>query len=218
LTGGTGKPFPDSDGRSKKPVLWLATSVSGFAPVLRTQVRALVLKFQAMATSCRKHFTINSEYFMKNVFCFEGFSTAILATALSGGLTAYGVNTPKVGPPATLWLRLSDGRTLRVGVNMHDLADWEEIGTLTFEIVEPKDAPELIDLAASWLDVQDVHKLVYLSEECEAESGFSLSTTCGETLTVLPGADVYTLAIEAPFYLKPFNPENDVPVYARKKM
>lgn len=155
---------------------------------------------------------------MKNLFYFEGLSTSVIAAGLRSGLAAFGTNVPTVGPPATLWLRLGNGHTFRVGVEMHDLADWEEVGTLTFEIVDSKDVPELIDLAASWLDVQDVRKLVYVSEECEAESGFSLTTARGETLTVLPGADVYTLAIEAPFYSKLFNPENDLPVYDCKKL
>lgn len=101
---------------------------------------------------------------------------------------------------------------------MHDLADWEEVGTLTFEIVSPADAPEMVPLPEPWLHVQDVQKLVFVSEECDAESGFSLSTMGGETLTVLPAADVYTLAIQASFYSQPFNPENDLLVYLRKEL
>jgi hypothetical protein len=155
---------------------------------------------------------------MKNELSFDMVFAPSLSAGLRSGLTAYATNVSKVGPPATLWLRLADGRTLRVAVEMHDLADWEEIGTLSFEFVDAEDAPELINLDPSWLAVRDVQKLVYSSDECEAESGFSLQTTSGETLTVLPGADVYTLAIEAPFYPRPFSPENDVDVYLRKEL
>lgn len=80
-------------------------------------------------------------------------SVPSLAAGLCSGLTAYAVNDPRVGPPATLWLQLGDGRPLRVGVDMHDLGDWEEIGTLTFELANAEDVPELISFPSPWLDV-----------------------------------------------------------------
>lgn len=153
---------------------------------------------------------------MKNVLCFGVASVPSVAAGLHSGLSAYAVNVPKVGPPATLWLRFGNGRTLRVGVDMHDLGDWEEIGTLTFELANAEDMPELVSLPSSWLDVREVQKLVYNSDDCEAECGFSLCTSGGDRLTVVPGADVYTLAIEAPFLSLPFTPENDLTAYLRK--
>ena len=81
-----------------------------------------------------------------------------------------------------------------------------------------KDAPEMVSLSAHWSDVREVQKLVYISDECEAESGFSLRTTSGDLLTVVPGADAYTLAIEASFYQKSFTPENDLVAYVRKEL
>lgn len=153
---------------------------------------------------------------MKKVLCFGVASVPSLATGLCSGLSAYAVNVPRVGPPATLWLRLGDGRTLRVGVDMHDLGDWEEIGTLTFELANSEDVPELVSLPSSWLAVREVQKLVYNSDDCEAECGFALCTSSGDELTVVPGADVYTLAIEAPFLSLPFTPENDLTAYLRK--
>lgn len=153
---------------------------------------------------------------MKNVLCFDVAAAPALAAGLSSGLSAYATNAPKVGPPATLWLRLCDGRTLRVGVDMHDLSGWEEIGTLTFEVVSADDSPEMVSLPASWSEVREVQKLVYNSDECEAECGFTLCTSSGDQLTVVPGADVYTLAIQAPFHPQPFTPENELNAYHRK--
>ena len=153
---------------------------------------------------------------MKSVLCFDVASAPALAAALSSGLRAYATNVPKVGPPATLWLRLCDGRTLRVGVDMHNLSGWEEIGTLTFEVVSAHDSPEMVSLPASWTEVREIQKLVYDSDECEAECGFILYTSGGDQLAVLPGADPYTLAIQAPFHLLPFTPENDLNAYHRK--
>lgn len=153
---------------------------------------------------------------MKNVLCFDVASAPALAAGLRSGLSAYATNVPKVGPPSTLWLRLCDGRTLRVGVDMHDLSGWEEIGTLTFEVVSSDDVPEMVSLPASWSEVREVQKLVYNSDECEAECGFALFTSSGDHLAVVPGADVYTLAIQAPFHALPFTPENDLTAYIRK--
>jgi hypothetical protein len=155
---------------------------------------------------------------MATMLNFDVVGVPSIAEALRCGVTGYATNESVIGPPATLWLRLGNGQLLRVGVEMHDLLGWEEIGTLTFEIVGSQGVPEMVDVPVAWLDVQAVQKLVYVSEECEAESGLTLRTTNGETLTILPGAEVYTLAIEAPFYPKPFNPENDLSVYVRKDL
>ncbi|MBR7784053.1 hypothetical protein [Undibacterium luofuense] len=160
--------------------------------------------------------TLLNENSRKAVLCLGVASVPSLAAGLSSGLTAYSVNVPGVGSPATLWLRLGDGRTLRVGVDMHDLGAWEEIGTLTFELANAEGVPELISLPSSWLDVREVQKLVYTSDDYEAECGFSMRTGSGDQLTIVPGADVYTLAIEAPFLSLPFTPENDLSAYLRK--
>ncbi len=153
---------------------------------------------------------------MRNVWCFDVARAPALAAGLSSGLSAYATNVPKLGPPATLWLRLCDGRTLRVGVAMHDLGGWEEVGTLTFEVVSADDAPEMVSLPGSWSVVREIKKLVYNSDECVAECGFTLCTSGGDQLAVVPGADVYTLAIQAPFYPLPFTPESDLNAYLRK--
>ncbi|MCY0913330.1 hypothetical protein [Massilia antarctica] len=153
---------------------------------------------------------------MKNILCFDVALAPSLAAGLCSGLSAYATNVPKVGPPSTLWLQLCDGRTVRVDVEMHDLSGWEEIGTLTFNVVSADDVPEMASLPASWSDVREVQKLVYNSNECVAECGFVLCTSSGDQLAVVPGADVYTLAIKAPFHSFPFTPENDLTAYVRK--
>lgn len=169
-----------------------------------------------MEASYLKRFTINSRNVMKSVLNFDVTSAPSLADGLRSGLSAYSMNVPKVGPPTTLWLRLCDGRTLRVGVEMHDLSNWEEIGTLTFEVVNTNDVPQMVSLPETWSGMQEVQKLVYDSGECKAECGISLFTRNGDQLVVVPGADVYTLAIKAPFHSLPFTPENDLAAYVRK--
>lgn len=154
---------------------------------------------------------------MKKVLKFEVASAPSLFTGLLSGLLAYATDAPKVGPSTTLWLQLRDGRMLRVRSDMHDLSGWEEIGTLTFELVREGEGTEMTGLPESWSAVRTIEKLVYDSEECEAECGFALHTMSGDVLLVLPGADVYTLAIKAPFFLQPFFPENDLEAYIRKE-
>ena len=153
---------------------------------------------------------------MKRILSFDVASAPALAVGLCSGLSAYATDVPNVGTPSTLWLRLCDGRTLRVSVDMHDLSGLEEIGTLSFEVVSADDVPEMVNLPGSWADVREVQKLVYSSDECEAECGFALCTSSGDQLTVVPGADVYALAIEAPFRQRPFAPENDLAAYSRE--
>ncbi|NHZ42967.1 hypothetical protein [Massilia aquatica] len=82
---------------------------------------------------------------------------------------------------------------------MHDLSDWEEIGTLTFEVVSAADTPEMVALPVVWSDIRLIHKLMHVSDEYLAESGFALTAMNGELLTVLPAADICTLAIRRPF-------------------
>lgn len=76
--------------------------------------------------------------------------------------------------------------------------------------------PEMVSLPAPWSEVREVQKLVDNSDEYEAECGFALCTSSGDQLAVVPGADVYTLAIQAPFHPLPFTPENDLTAYLRK--
>ncbi|NHZ32465.1 hypothetical protein [Massilia rubra] len=158
---------------------------------------------------------INDSNSLNELLVFDVSSAPSLSTGLRSGLTAYAVNIPQVGPPSSLWLRLCDGRTLRVGVEMHDLMDWEEIGTLTFEIVKVADTPAMACLPAAWSNVLQIDKLVHVSDECQAESGFCLTATNGEPLMVLPAADICTLAIQAPLYYNSFNPENGLADYVR---
>jgi hypothetical protein len=153
---------------------------------------------------------------VKKTLFFDVTSAPSLSAGLHSGLSGYAVELPKVGPPRAMWLRLCDGRTLWVGVDMHDLSGWEEIGTLIFEVVSAEDAPKMVNLPATWSDVREVQTLVYKSHECQAECGFVLSTSSGEQLVVVPGADVYSLAIKAPFHQLPFRPENALTAYSRE--
>jgi hypothetical protein len=173
-----------------------------------------------MVENFPKHSTINFlGYFVKKKLQFHFPSETSLSTVLHNGFISYSVDVPKFGMPTTLWLGLSDGRVLRVRAEMHDLSGWDEIGTLTFDVTSTKDKnePKMIALAASWSKVSEVEKLIYKSDECVAESGFTMRTATGESLTVLPGANVYTLAIDSPFLPLLFEPENDFKVYHREK-
>jgi hypothetical protein len=152
---------------------------------------------------------------MKQMFSFDIASAPSLESGLRGGLTGYATDSPHTGP-TKLWLSLCDGRTLRIGVHMHDIGNWDEIGTLYFAIVDVTDAPPLAQLPSSWAHVLAPQKLVYDSDECEAECGLLLTTESGDQLAVVPGAFVYTLAIKAPFAQLPFSPETDLSDYERR--
>lgn len=181
---------------------------------------ALVLKYQVMVVNSPKHSTINFlGYFVKKNLRFHFASETSLSTILHNGFISYSVDVPKFGMPTTLELGLSDGRVLRVRAEMHDLSGWNEIGTLTFEVESIKDEnePKMITLPVAWSKVSKVEKLIYKSDECIAESGFTICTASGESFTVLPGANVYTLAIDAPFLSIPFEPENDFKFYLRER-
>jgi hypothetical protein len=99
---------------------------------------------------------------------------------------------------------------------MHDIGNWDEIGTLYFAFVDSTDAPPLVHLPSSWAHLLEPLKLVYDSDECEAECGLLLATESGDQLAVVPGAFVYTLAIKAPFAQLPFSPETDLSDYVRR--
>lgn len=180
---------------------------------LKFQVTARALKYLVAATSCLKRSTINSEVIVRKVLRFNWATAPSLAAGLRSGLIGYATNITKTELPATLWLRTCDGQTFRIGVEMHDQSDWEEIGTLKFQGGNLMDFPEMVNLPASWSKVNDVQKLVLKSDEYEAECGFLLFASDGEKLVVLPGADIYTLAIKAPFYSGLFKPESDLAAY-----
>lgn len=152
---------------------------------------------------------------MKNVLRFDVTKAPQCIAGLFSGLTAYATDLPKVGPPTTLWLQLCSGEILMIRAEMHDLSGWDEIGTLVFELVSAETCPKMHALHESWLEVKTVEKLVYQSDDCLAECGFSVITKSGDTLTVVPGAEVYTLAIAAPFHSQLFMPENSLETYLR---
>jgi hypothetical protein len=153
---------------------------------------------------------------MKKILLFDGISSSLLFSSLRNGLSAYATNATNNLPPSTLWLRLCGGDILRIGVEMHDLSGWEEIGTLAADFVDEESAPEMIVLPVSWSCVREIQKIVYNSDECEAECGFSLCSNSGDEFIVVPEANVCMLAIKAPFYQRPFKPEHDLTAYIRK--
>lgn len=171
-----------------------------------------------MARNCLKRCIINAEEIMKEIFRFETPNLSSLPTLLGRGIRAYATDEKGARSVTTLWLLLNDGACLRIRSKMHDLSGWDEIGTLVFEVVEVTEAPQFVDLPTSWMQVISIEALIFDSDECTAECGIMLHNTLGEILTVLPGADVYTLAIQAPFCSLAFSPENDIPRYFRRKM
>jgi hypothetical protein len=154
---------------------------------------------------------------VKKILSFDMASAPSLSAGLQSGLSGYVIDyVPGIQSPTALWLRLCDGRTIRVEVDMHDLSGWDEIGTLVFEVVSAHDAPGMVNLPVTWSYVREVQKLVFNLDECEAECGFILCTTSGEQLVVVSGADPYSLAVRAPFHQTPFEPENNLTAYTRK--
>ena len=150
---------------------------------------------------------------MKITFCFEPPNSLSMLALCKSGVRAYATDGKESKSVTTLWLQLNDGARLRIRSNMHDVSGWDEIGTLAFQAVEANEIPQSEDLPSSWMQIILIEALVFDSDECMAECGIMVHNVLGETLTVLPGSDVHTLAIQAPFFAGTFSPENDVSRY-----
>jgi hypothetical protein len=134
------------------------------------------------------------------------------------GIRAYATNAEFTGGMINvIWCFLCDGSVLRIQSRMNDLAEWEEVGTLVFRLVGvgEKIAPP-VDLSNPWQNISCVEMLVVDEPEFSAESGLVLRNCAGDEFTIVCGADVCAVQIQAPFYSGGFLPEYDVETYVRR--
>ncbi len=153
---------------------------------------------------------------MKKIFNFELNGIASLANLILTGLKGYATDTAQLGGTTTFWCLLGNGDVLRIYSKMTDIRDWEEVGTLAFRITtKDENLPEMIALPASWDCITSVEKLELNETDFSASSGLAIQNSEGEELTVVCGANVYSIQIRAPFFAHEFKPEYEITKYKR---
>ena len=150
---------------------------------------------------------------MKDVFLFVLVGFNSLFKTLKVGLVGYSSDFKLIGGTTIVKLFLTNGRILKIYSEMHDLGNWNEIGSLIFEEVEGESHSKMIPLGRGWKDIASAEKLVFAREGFMAESGILLRSQAGEELLIVASANVDTLAFRAPRSLDAFLPENDLSSY-----
>jgi hypothetical protein len=148
-------------------------------------------------------------------FMWEGqgeLHTALYRPIQRAGLTLL------VGRPSVLFLWHPDGTCLRIANQMHDLADWLEVGSLVFGDVGPTAPAEReVEIGADPLHVE---KLILVEDNTRIESGIAIQLTATRELIVLPGEYPYSLAVQGLWGDRSavFEPEYPVSRYQREQI
>lgn len=155
---------------------------------------------------------------MKSQLCFDLNGLDSLRAILTTGIRAYATNAAFTGGMINvIWCFLCDGSVLRIQSKMNDLSGWEEVGTLVFRLAsEDEQIAKPIELPDSWRSIACAEMLVVDEPEFAAESGLVLRNCSGEEFTIVCGADICAVQIQAPFYSGDFLPEYDVERYIRR--
>lgn len=153
---------------------------------------------------------------MKKEFGFDLNGITSLATILKKGLKGYATNQKNVGGITTIWCFLCDDAVLTIQSTMNDLSGWDEVGTLVFRFAGVNEnLPAMTNLPSTWNEIFSVGKLVLDDDDFSAESGLELENKSGEILTIICGANICSIQIQAPFFPGPFFPEYDIDKYER---
>lgn len=137
-----------------------------------------------------------------------------IKTKVCHGLIGYAVNPEQHIGLSTLWLYLADGDVLKIHSTMTDTKDWDEVGTLVFQLLgNDEDVPQMMRLPQQWLSIAHVQKLVVTTEDFVAESGLLICNDSNEALTVVCSANVYRIELQAPFFSGSFQPEYEMAHY-----
>lgn len=150
---------------------------------------------------------------MKDVFPFVLIGLDSLFRALKVGLVGYSTDFKPIGGTTIVHLFLTDGQVVKTYSEMHDLGNWNEIGSLVFEAVEGEPHSKMTPLGRGWENIASAEKLVFDREAFMAESGILLRSQVGEELLIVTSANVDTLTVRAPCSRDDFLPENALSSY-----
>jgi hypothetical protein len=153
---------------------------------------------------------------MKRILSFDVDGIESLMNLLRKGFIGYSTNAEQHGGLTTLWLFLCDQTVLKIYSSMTDVGGWDEVGTLVFRLATKEDTyPKMKPLGIAWSHIFSIKKLVLDETRFSAESGLVIKNNRDEELTVICGANVYTIQIEAPFFTGNFQPEYEIDAYKR---
>lgn len=153
---------------------------------------------------------------MKKILNFDVDGIDHLGDLLRTGLKGYATDTAQLGGMATFWCFLCNEEVLKIYSIMTDISDWDEVGTLTFRsAAEDRNVPKMIPLPSSWNCITSVEKLVLNEIDFSAASGLVIHNYDGEKITLVCGANVYSIQVKAPFFIGKFSPEYEISKYER---
>jgi hypothetical protein len=121
------------------------------------------------------------------------------------------------GRPMSVTLWRSDGTGLRLYLQMHDVAEWREVGVLNFEHVSAPQPDETIaDVVPPFHGEIVVSKLIIQESGASAESGVLLKASNGDEFIIVAGVFPYSLAVSGLLSLPDiFKPEYSIDRYIR---
>lgn len=148
---------------------------------------------------------------------FDWHGQEALVDRLTKGFFRMSVETAAHHRPISVTLWRKDGTGISVQSQMHDVAEWREVGVLRFSEVTSEFAKEdPYKLPLSFDGNLKVTKLLITESGVVAESGVLLEASDGQSLVIVAGAYPYSLAIEGgPKMAHGFEPEYPLEDYTR---
>jgi hypothetical protein len=120
-----------------------------------------------------------------------------LSSLFESGLESYSVVKPTKGRPDCIYLRIKDGRVLRLSSYINELDNWDEIGSLKLDVLQPT---------------------VSHDKTLKADCGLKFINELNHFLIILPSSYPNRVEIKSTFYDGDFDPECDLEQYSEAEL
>lgn len=141
----------------------------------------------------------------------------LLNELLFKGLVGISVNKDENQRPNIVWLILSDHRVVKITSIVSSVDDWDEMGSLVFELTKEGFTPHpIIPLNNGWERVMQIEKLIFRDDAVHSESGLVIENSIGDKIEIVSSSFPNAIEILSSVYSDGFEPECDLDVYVRE--
>jgi hypothetical protein len=142
-----------------------------------------------------------------------------LSSLFESGIESYSVVKPTNGRPDCIYLRIKDGRTLRLSSYINELDNWDEIGSLKLDVLQTTVSQiNFKKLTLKWCSMKRASRLVIHDETIKADCGLKFINELDHFLIILPSSFPNRVEIKSTFYDGDFDPECDLVQYSEVKL
>jgi hypothetical protein len=142
-----------------------------------------------------------------------------LSSLFESGLESYSVVKPTKGRPDCIYLRIKDGRVLRLSSYINELDNWDEIGSLKLDVLQPTVSQINFEkLSSEWCSIKRAYRLVIHDKTLKADCGLKFINELNHFLIILPSSYPNRVEIKSTFYDGDFDPECDLEQYSEAEL